>query len=49
MSTYIIWALIIAVCFLLGARLTFQTREKKRRMLKLNFDEAKQRENKRGG
>lgn len=49
MSTYIFWGIIIAVCFYLGARLTFQTREKKRGMLKLNFEQAKKQEKKRGG
>jgi len=45
-SAYIIWGVVILVCFYLGARLTFQTREKKRSMLRLNFDEAKKREGK---
>ncbi len=48
-NAYIFWGIVIAVCFYLGARLTFQTREKKRSMLRLNFEEAKKREKKRGG
>jgi len=48
-NAYIFWGIIIAACFYLGARLTFQTREKKRSMLRLNFEEAKKREKKRGG
>ncbi len=49
MSGYIFWGVIILVCFYLGARLTFQTREKKKSMLRLNFEEAKAREKKRRG
>ncbi|MFZ5426944.1 MAG: hypothetical protein ACOZEN_08210 [Thermodesulfobacteriota bacterium] len=49
MNAYIIWGIVILVCFYLGARLTFQTREKKKSTLRLNFDEAKKREKKRGG
>ncbi|WP_173081083.1 hypothetical protein [Fundidesulfovibrio magnetotacticus] len=44
MNAYIFWGVVILVCFYLGARLTFQTREKKRSMLKLDFEEAKKRE-----
>ncbi len=47
MSAYIIWGIVILVCFYLGARLTFQTREKKKSQLRLNFDDAKEREKKR--
>ena len=46
MTSYIIWAAIILACFWLGARLTCQTREKKKTELRLNFDEAKQQEKK---
>lgn len=49
MSGYIIWGIIILACFYLGARLTFQTREKKKNMLRLNFEDAKKREKKRNG
>jgi hypothetical protein len=48
-SAYIIWGIIILACFYLGARLTFQTREKKKNILRLNFEEAKKSEKKRGG
>jgi hypothetical protein len=48
-SAYFIWGIIILVCFYLGARLTFQTREKKKSTLRLNFEEAKKSEKKRGG
>lgn len=48
MSGYIFWGIIILACFYLGARLTFQTRERKKNMLRMNFEEAKQREKKRG-
>lgn len=47
MSAYIIWGIIILACFYLGARLTFQTREKKKNTLRLNFEDAKEREGKR--
>jgi len=43
-SVYVFWILIILLCFYLGARLTFQTREKKKSMLGINFEKAKQRE-----
>ena len=49
MNAYIFWGIVIVACFYLGARLTFQTREKKRNMLRLNFEDAKKREKKRGG
>lgn len=44
MNAYIFWGVVILVCFYLGARLTFQTREKKKNMLRINFEKAKQRE-----
>lgn len=43
-NAYIFWGVVILVCFYLGARLTFQTREKKKSMLRINFEKAKQRE-----
>ena len=43
-NAYIFWGVVILVCFYLGARLTFQTREKKKNMLRINFEKAKQRE-----
>ncbi len=49
METYILWGIIILACFYLGARLTFQTREKKKNTLRLNFEEAKKREKKNRG
>lgn len=42
--SYIIWGLIILGCFYLGARLTYQIRQRKQSTLRLNFDEAKSRE-----
>jgi hypothetical protein len=47
--SYIIWGLIILACFYLGARLTYQIRQKKQSTLHLNFDEAKTREKNRRG
>jgi len=41
---YIVWIVVIVGCFYLGARLTFQTREKKKGQLRLDFERAKQRE-----
>ena len=49
MEVYIIWGSIILVCFYLGARMTFQIREKKKNMLRLNFESAKKQEKKRSG
>ena len=46
MISYIVWGAIILACFWLGARLTLQTREKKKSELRLNFDAAKTREEK---
>lgn len=43
-SIYVFWGVVILLCFYLGARLTFQTREKKKNMLGINFEKAKQRE-----
>ncbi len=48
MLSYLIWGGVILVCFYLGARLTFQTREKKKTMLRINFEDAKSMERKRG-
>lgn len=48
MLSYFIWGGIILACFYLGAKLTFQTREKKKAMLRINFEEAKSMERKRG-
>lgn len=48
MLSYFIWGGVILACFYLGARLTFQTREKKKSMLRINFEEAKSMERKRG-
>jgi uncharacterized BrkB/YihY/UPF0761 family membrane protein len=42
--SYILWAVAIAVCFYLGARLTFQVRERKKSQLKIDFEQAKERE-----
>jgi len=47
LGAYILWGVIILVCFYLGARLTRQTREKKRSTLHLDFDEAKKEERER--
>jgi hypothetical protein len=33
---YIVWAVAIVVCFYLGARLTFQVRERKKSQLKID-------------
>lgn len=44
--SYILWAVVILACFWLGARLSLQTREKKKSELRLNFDAAKTREEK---
>ncbi|MBI4806162.1 MAG: hypothetical protein HY795_13080 [Desulfovibrio sp.] len=49
MDVYIIWGGIILACFYLGARMTFQIREKKKNMLRLNFEDAKNQEKKRRG
>jgi hypothetical protein len=42
--SYILWAVAIGVCFYLGARLTFQVRERKKKQLRIDFDQAKERE-----
>jgi len=42
--SYIVWAVAIGVCFYLGARLTFQVRERKKKQLRIDFDQAKERE-----
>jgi uncharacterized protein YwlG (UPF0340 family) len=42
--SYIVWAVAIVVCFYLGARLTFQVRERKKSQLKIDFEQAKERE-----
>ncbi len=42
----IFWGVLILCCFYLGAKLTFQIRERKKSTLKLDFDEAKKREKK---
>ena len=47
--SYIIWGLITLGCFYLGARLTYQIRQRKQSTLRLNFDEAKSREKKNRG
>jgi len=46
-TAYIIWGVVILVCFYLGARLTRQTREKKRSTLHIDFDGAKKEERER--
>ena len=42
--SYIVWAMAIVVCFYLGAKLTFQVRERKKKLLRIDFDQAKERE-----
>ena len=49
MNAYILWGVIILVCFYLGARLTRQTRERKRSTLRLDFEIAKKNERERRG
>ena len=46
LTTFIILGLLIAACFYLGAKLTFQIRERKKGELRIDFDEAKHRERK---
>jgi uncharacterized BrkB/YihY/UPF0761 family membrane protein len=41
---YFIWGILIAACFYLGAKLTFQIREKKKDKLHIDFEQAKDRE-----
>jgi len=48
-NAYILWGVVILVCFYLGARLTRQTREKKRSTLRLDFEAAKKTERERRG
>ena len=48
-NAYILWGFIILVCFYLGARLTRQTREKKRSTLRLDFETTKKAERERYG
>ena len=48
MFSYLFWGGVILACFYLGARLTFQIREKKKTMLRINFEDAKSMERKRG-
>lgn len=42
--SYIVWGVAIVVCFYLGAKLTFQVRERKKKQLRIDFDQAKERE-----
>lgn len=44
MLSYIVWGVAIVVCFYLGAKLTFQVRERKKKQLRIDFDQAKERE-----
>ena len=44
MLSYLIWGFLIVACFYLGAKLTFQIREKKKGKLRIDFEQAKDRE-----